>query len=439
MSLDRPGLSALGYAQQSITPTLDREVYLAGFGQNRLAQGVHDDLYVRALALNLGDTCLVLAALDLVGLSRLHCLEIEQRVVERSQGQVSPRLILACTHTHHGPDTIGLWGPDASTSGVDPRYLVTLKRRVVDTVMEALARLQPTGLRTTSVHVPGVAKNARDPQVVDDELTCLQFCRPGDGAASLPSSLDGAASLPSSLDGAASLPFSLGGGGVLATVLLFPCHPEVLWEHNPQMSSDYPHFLRRAVEAETGAPCLFFAGALGGMMTPDVRDHSFEEAEAMGGVLARAALDALQEVEATPVDRLECVSREFAVPMENPVFHAAMRGGLLPHLLTEEGMVVTQANLLKVGSAWLVSVPGELLPKLGLAIKADLRRAGARVAGVIGLANDELGYILPREDYVYPEDPFDPGDHYEETMSIGPQMGPRLLATVRSMIQTTED
>jgi hypothetical protein len=193
------------------------------------------------------------------------------------------------------------------------------------------------------------------------------------------------------------------------------------------------------VEAETGAPCLFFVGALGGMMTPDVRDHSFEEAEAVGGVLARAALYALREEEVAPVDGLEHMSREFAVPMENPVFHAAMRDGLLPDLLTEEGIVITEASLLKVGPAWLVSVPGELLPKLGLAIKADLRRAGARVAGVIGLANDELGYILLQEDYVYPEDSFDPGDHYEETMSVGPQVGPRLLAAVRSMIQTRDD
>jgi hypothetical protein len=56
------------------------------------------------------------------------------------------------------------------------------------------------------------------------------------------------------------------------------------------------------------------------------------------------------------------------------------------------------------------------------------------VAGIVGLANDELGYILPKEDYVYPDDPFDPGDHYEETMSIGPEAGPRLRSAVRAML-----
>jgi len=390
----------VGYAHRTITPTLERPVYLAGFGQNRLAQSVHDDLYVRALALNWGETRLVLAALDLLGLSRHHCQEIGRRVNERAP---DTHLILACTHTHHGPDTLGLWGPDMTTSGIDPDYLAGLEDEVVDTALAALGQLQPAQLRSASVHVPGIAKNARDPQIVDDELTCVQFCHPESGA-------------------------------TLATMLIFPCHPEVLWEHNPHITSDYPGFLRRRVEAETGAPGLFFAGALGGMMTPDVQDHSFEEAETMGNLLAQAALDALREAEATGEEKKPSFfRREFAIPMENPLFQLAMEGGLLSNTLTDGGVVITEANLLKIGPVWLAGVPGELLPKLGLALKADLRRAGAQVAGIIGLANDELGYILPQEDYVYPKDPFEPGDHYEETMSIGPEAGPRLLSTLRAM------
>lgn len=64
----------IGYAQQTITPALEPPVYLAGFGRNRVAQTIHDDLYVRALALQhgdtRGDTRLILAALDLIGLCR---------------------------------------------------------------------------------------------------------------------------------------------------------------------------------------------------------------------------------------------------------------------------------------------------------------------------------------------------------------------------------
>jgi hypothetical protein len=393
---------AVGYAQQSITPSLagGRKVYLAGFGRDRLARSVHDDLTVRALALAWQDTRVVLSALDLIGLGRHHCLEIERRLGRSVRGT---QLILACTHTHHGPDTIGLWGPDLATPGTDSDYLASLRDKVVETSLMALDGLQPAWLRSTSTHVPGVAKNARDPDIVDDELTCVQFCQPHSGA-------------------------------VLVTMLDFPCHPEVLWEDNPHITSDYVGFLRRQVERETGAPSLFFSGAIGGMMTPDVQDHSFEEAEAMGDTLARAALNALSNVEPMLVERFEHSRREFAIPMSNPMFQMAIEADLLPDILDADGAVITEANLMKIGPAWFAAVPGELLPKLGLTLKADLRRTGAQVTGIIGLANDELGYILPREDYAYPEDPFEPGDHYEETMSIGPEAGPRLLRAVRSIL-----
>ena len=390
----------VGYAQDVITPGLERPVFLAGFGQDRRAETVHDDLHVRALALEGGDVRLVVAALDLIGLGRPDCREIEARVAEQAPGT---RLWVASTHTHHGPDTIGLWGPDMATSGVDPEYVAGLKDRVLAAALAALARLQPAHLRATSVPVTGLAKNARDPDILDEELTCLQFCEPGTGAP-------------------------------LATWLVYPCHPETLWDDNVRITSDYPHPLRQAVEAATGAPCLFLSGAIGGMMTPDVEAHSFEEAERIGLALARAALAALEASEPRPVGRPAYARHEYAVPMTNPLFQMASDAGLLPNLVDDTGAITTEANLLKLGPAWLFGVPGELLPKLGLAFKEEIRRAGAGFAAVTGLTNDELGYILPQEDFVYPDNPLEPGEHYEETMSIGPQAGPRLAEALRVLL-----
>jgi hypothetical protein len=393
----------IGYAQDTITPALDRPVYLAGFGRDRRAESVHDDLYVRALALQYGQTRLVVAALDLIGLGRLHCQEIERRINDQVPGI---RLWLSCTHTHHGPDTIGLWGPDLATPGVDLEFVGALKDTVTQVSLEALGRVQPVSMRSISVQVPGVAKNARDPRILDEELTCLQFC------------------LRSAADEAATL----------VTWLVFPCHPEVLGDNNPHITSDYVDGLRREVEAQTAAPCLVTVGAIGGMMTPDVEAHSFSESEQMGRALAHAALRALSQALARPVEFLAYTRYEYAVPMDNPVFRMAMQAGLLPNLLDEMGAVITEANLLRIGPAWLFGVPGELLPKLGLAFKAQMKKAGAEVAAIVGLTNDELGYILPREEYVFPDNPFDPGAHYEETMSLGPEAGPSLQAALRVLL-----
>ncbi len=390
-----------GYAQAVITPSLDRAVFLAGFGQNRRAVAVHDDLYVRALALVQGDTRLVLVALDLLGLARPHCQTIEQRLAQEYPGV---QLMITCTHTHHGPDTIGFWGPSDYTSGVDPHYLNELQDKVVSTACHALARLQPVHLRAAAIQATGLAKNARDPEILDEELSCLQWVE-------------------------------IDQQRVHTTLLVYPCHPEVLWNDNTQITADYLYTLREVVEAETGAPCLVMVGALGGMMTPNMGGQTFDHAAKMGLVLGKAALRALNTQPAKMVQGMAYQRLEFSIPRDNPLFELAVAAGVLTDRRGENEELVTEASLLRLDQSWLFFVPGELLPKLGLAFKGVMKQRGAAPAIIVGLANDELGYILPAEEFSYPQNMFDPGAHYEETMSIGPAAGPRLQAVFQQLLE----
>ncbi len=388
----------VGYAQTVITPSLERPVFLAGFGHNRRAESIHDDLFARALAISAGQTTLMLCSVDLIG---LFAPDVEQIIRQVNRPDV--HIILAATHTHHGPDTAGLWGLDETTRGVDEVYMAELRQRVVDTLLGALADLKPaSALKSGSVFVRGVAKNARNPEILDEELTVLQF-----------------------LDET---------GKPLASLFNFPCHPEVLWEHNPHITSDYPGYLRTRVENRTGAPCLFFAGSLGGMMTPDVVEHSFEECEEMGMALAHAGLETLELAEIMPVETISVQKAQFKAKLTNPLYKFAFWRKLLPDVRDRKGNVNSEVNLLKIGDLWLATVPGELLPKLGLEIKAQLTEAGARVAGVIGLANGWFGYILPAEDFKYPWNPLNPGKHYEETNSIGNEIGPKVMEALKGLL-----
>jgi hypothetical protein len=419
----------IGYSQNVITPALDKPVHLAGFGNNRRATTIHDDLYVRALAIQTEQTTLVLVALDLIGFFRPDVQDVIQRVQTSERlknSEVSLEIVIASTHTHHGPDTMGLWGPDDKTCGADTEYMFALKQKIVDTILASLSTLQPASVKWTSVHVPGLAKNARNPEIVDDELTLAQF--------------------------------TTADGRPLTTLLNFPCHPEVLWEHNPNITSDYVGYLRDEVEKQTSAPCIFFAGALGGMMTPDVKDHSFPEAEYMGKKLAEEGLKALSAVKSSEqlsvsrvtADRRPKTAGEEAVggqpsvvsieksiisaKLTNILYKLAFGRKLLPDVRDRKGYITTEVNLIKIGGLWLATVPGEMLPKLGLSLKAQLLEAGASVAGIVGLANDELGYILPVEDFKYPWNPFKPGAHYEETNSIGKEIAPRVMEGIKSLL-----
>ncbi len=392
-----------GYAQTIITPLLDKSVFLAGFGNNRRAQTIHDDLYARALAIQDEGTTFVLVALDLIGFFRPDVRDvIELLKVSESFNVLNPQIIIASTHTHHGPDTMGLWGPDDKTRGVDQDYLSSIKNKIAHVILASLSDLKPASIKATSVHVPGLAKNARNPQIVDDELTLAQFMS--------------------------------NDGRPLITFFNFPCHPETLWEHNPNITSDYVGYLRDEVEKQTGAPCIFFSGALGGMMTPDVKDHSFEEAELMGKKLAEEGLKALLGGKGQ-TQTFSLKTKGIAVKLTNPLYKIAFWRKLLPDLRNKKGQIETEVNLIKIGGLWLAAVPGELLPKLGLRLKAELLEAGADVAGIIGLANDELGYILPVEDFKYPWNPFKPGKHYEETNSIGREIAPKVMSAFSELLQ----
>jgi hypothetical protein len=390
----------IGYSQAVITPTLERAVFLAGFEQNRLAQTVHDDLSIRALTIKDENSVLILVALDLIGFIRSDVLEVTRRIQAKVPGM---NVIIASTHTHHAPDPIGLWGPDTSHSGVDQVYMDFLKEKISTTMLSSTENLQAVCLKTTSVHVPGLAKNARDPDILDDELTIAQFCH-------------------------------LESLQPVVSVFNFPCHPEVLWEHNPHITADYPSALRREVEKVTNAPCIFFSGALGGMMTPDVVEHSFEESEQMGLKLAQAGLEALKTTQMIDISSgISLAKKEITPKLTNILYKLAFRRKLMPDVRNRDGRIATEVNLLKIGPLWLATVPGELLPKLGLELKDSMRQAGAGIPGVIGLANDELGYIIPKEDFHYPLNPFKPGRHYEETNSIGQEIGPMLVEAIQSL------
>ena len=71
------------------------------------------------------------------------------------------------------------------------------------------------------------------------------------------------------------------------------------------------------------------------------------------------------------------------------------------------------------------------LPRLGFELKAALP-GPCRV--LVGLADDELGYILPDDEFVAPDDYMNPGAQYEESMSPGPTAGSLVLAAAKQLI-----
>ena len=121
-----------GFAETDITPSVkDKTVYMAGFGHNRRATGVHDPLKARAVVLRHGKEKIAIVAIDLIGLFHPRVESVRQRL------KGFRHVLVSSTHNHEGPDTLGLWGASPFKSGVDADYLALVETRIVEAVQAA--------------------------------------------------------------------------------------------------------------------------------------------------------------------------------------------------------------------------------------------------------------------------------------------------------------
>jgi hypothetical protein len=424
----------VGFARRVITPAIGtRPVYLAGFANDRKATGVHDDLWARAFAVSdlTGQRRVVLVSVDLIGFFRDDVLAARALLHTKAPGAA---LVVASTHNHEGPDTMGLWGRGRFSSGVDPEYLARVRRDVAEAAAEALGRLQPARLVLARAKTPGLVEDGRLPRVVDDTIVAVRAV--GED------------------------------GSTLGTLVGWSNHPEALGAKNTLVTSDFAHFLRRRVEERLGGTCVFVVGSIGGLMTPlglkledpagrPVPADSFELARAVGERAADAALEALRAApHASASTALEHRSAAAFVPLENRLFRLAAFLGVLPRKVFSAGRpattlfgddVETEVGYLRLGDLEALLVPAEIYPELVLGGIQDPQDPGADHRGaprerplfdllrsdhrmVVGLANDEIGYVIPRSQWDA-KAPFAYAraeDQYGEVNSVGPSAAPRL-------------
>jgi len=379
----------VGVAKVKITPSLKRRVWIAGRGENRPAESVHDDVWARALVLERGKMRVALVALDLIGLSHQR-IEQARKLIREVPGD---RVIIASSHTHSGPDTIGLWGPNGQTTGRDPVYLDSLAPKIAAAVSQAVKNLRPATLSAGAITVPeGLAHNDREP-IQDKTLTALRVDDEH--------------------------------GKAIATLINYGCHPEVMITDSHAISSDWIHYTRLTVEREIGGTAVFFNGALGGMISPTVASHTWPECERVGNGIGAAAVQALKAAKRAKSPRLRFWRRSVTLKLDNHKFITAAKIGLLEKSLFTGDTLQTEVCRLDMGPVRFLTIPGEVLPRPWLGLKAEVK---APYPVCIALGNDELGYILHPEDF--PRDLY----RYERSMSVGQQTWPTLLAAERELL-----
>lgn len=379
-----------GAARIKITP--DKLPYLAGYAANRRAEEVHDDVYATAVVIQAGGNKIAIVSCDLVGLLYAAVQDIRSKV----KSVPAENILITATHTHSGPDCIGLWGqPQQGISGVDKEWYAQMKQKVADAIEEAANNLQPAVLRVASASgVGGISRNVRVAQILDTSIAVLQLRNANDNK-------------------------------TIATVVNYAVHPELM--NIRSLTSDIVHYMRQTIEGAEGGISMLLNGALGGMVTVDSPGNDWKECERVGNALGRAALDALRNAITLREAPIVVQRANVTIPMENEGFKQAAQAGLFPEIGLQNDQITTEVMHIRLGTAEMVTLPGEALPNIGFQLKRHMK---GEPKLVIGLANDELGYLLMEADYgldLY---------RYETSMSVGEKAGRLVVDKLMDMIQS---
>ena len=404
---------SMGYSRRSfldgIDP-LDGNYFIAGslaFTDRYPVKEVLDDQGVSTFVLSDGETTIAYAAVDGYGLSRGDVLEIRGRLAAFAEENDISSINVSVLHQHSCIDTLGfsvsllpailknpltiLFNEDKIEKGKTDAFMEELYTDVTESVKEAARNMVPGSLYFGSVDISEYINDKRDPQAIDPDFERLRFV-PDDSSANE------------------------------IWVCETGIHCVTMSSTSGMLSSDYPYYIRQYVKENTGADLVFIEGAELAIsrdtstLTFDTTDDPSAQIKALGSALGKKLTQITNDKELSPL--LNIAHREVILPVDNPIHILAGRAGLLSTVIARRGLdyvAVTEIGYMELGSELgILLVPGEIEPAIiwGGAADASVSWTGktwdykplAETCGAdkvicFGLCNDQIGYILPDNDY----------------------------------------
>jgi aminoglycoside N3'-acetyltransferase len=388
--LDEHGHLLAGAAKTCITPKIPFPRW-----EGKPIQDIFCDLYARAISLRSDSQHVVLVLCDLIGITRDLVLEVRRRVAAASPDDV-PEVMVACTHAHSTPDTIG-------AGFAQPEYLEMLLERLVQVIGEATAAEQPARMGWSKTAARGIGGNRRwkmkdghvfttrygvpstwrvDPQnileagPIDPELTLVRIER---------------------LDGT-----------LLAALTNFGVHPNIAMASS-FASGDLTGEAMRLLEQVYGDSCIVFCttGAAGDvdptLEMPVWGPRTDPNVVRLGRLFAAQALEQLERTPVTDHHEIQTAQRELTLDVRPDWVELFAEGSSKLRSEYAEGFKVsnyvadilvqgsftTEVQAIRLNDLILMGMPGEVFVNTGL----ELKKRGT--LAIVETTNDYIGYIPP--------------------------------------------
>jgi hypothetical protein len=402
----------VGAATEDITPT--GVVNLGGFGlgdgslfpdaaigRGGQGQAVNERIKARAIVFGDGNETIAIANIETQGMFAayedgpygLH--DMAEQVAKDIHGLPADHILIASDHTHSGPDTIGAWG------GVPEAYLKYIKEQTVKAIEAAYADRRLADVRAGHSDASDLVYNQACSEALNQSKTPDY---PGPDACATPGK-DGFFRVVQATDA---------NGQVIATYTAYAAHATAGGGNG--VHGDWPQFLSDRMSTAFGGVGIAMEGANGGTQPcrtacafTDPKNPGYNVGDRKTALMLNYMAhvdDALSRTQPVrgPVTAAQGAIREpITGPAVTALFMAGQHGGARLLRSHESPWVVGQTirtitSALRVGGVLFSGTPGEGFPAIGEGVRSSV--IGAQEVIQLGLANDQLGYLIAPVSYV---------------------------------------
>ncbi|MDP2338766.1 MAG: neutral/alkaline non-lysosomal ceramidase N-terminal domain-containing protein [Bacteroidota bacterium] len=395
-----------GFAKASITPTLNNpedhfeegkftQVPLAGFGarKGKASTGIHDSIFVKAVALKAGHQTIVFVGADLL-IMPPNIIDSVTAVLAR-KGIRRDQLFFSATHSH---SSLGGWGPGyvgEQFAGKENKNLEKwLVQQISKAVSSALADLRPArigsgcfdaGIYTRNRFIGELGTKNNDFCFISLEQI----------------------------------------GHRKAVIGSFSAHSTTMGAGNMEISADYPGYWERKMEATSADLAVFFAGSVGSQ-SPAGEGKGFEKPKLIGEALADSLNLHLSQIALSDQVKFTSVT----LKMQLPEYHMRLTTKIdlssfvSKKLMPSPGNVYLQA--VRIENLLWITAPCDFSGEYALQLKNTLAAKGF-IANVSSFNGNYVGYIVPGRYYYM--------DEYESKLMgwFGPNMGEYTMDLIRQL------
>lgn len=366
-----------GFSKRDITP--QRGQWVAGFMPPHPGLAIHDRFWAKSLALrDKNGESIVIVSCDLIGL-----LPDElDKIFSLVKNIPRERIFITTTHTHSGPDTLGLW------IWKNKKYMEFLRRQVASSIDESVVNISWSAIRFGQGEFSGYV-NGREENPADPTVSVIQVL-------------------------VKNLP---------VTIVNFACHPDVV--QGLQFSADFPYFLSERIKLRMGGETMFIPAAIGGVQPATEGKKVNYFVRTLGEDLADAVYRIMKKPNIPKDAEISFQKMIVRAPFENNgLLRTAKKLNMTPGLLDKDQNITAEVGKIWIGPAEILTVPGELFPKIWQQVKPKMN---GELKMIFGLTNGEFGYILLPEDYYS-------GKHkYHVSVSIGPTFGEKIYKALKQL------